>query len=195
MLKSDAPEPAAHGSSSGGGISFSRGSRASDRRGTGAPDLIAALRRRWASGIGVITAVDAEGRFRGVTVSSLMAVSNQPPVIALALTSEGSFQDMAVAGAALGVSVLEASHDFVVERFAGRAPLPDAQLSGISHRLVEGIPVLDGALVWCVGQVRKRETVGDHVLILVGVSFGDLGPDTDDPLLTYEGRYRRLEAG
>lgn len=194
VSRSDSPGATEPGNWSGGGIAFGGGTRARSRPGAGSPDLIAGLRRRWASGIAVITAVDAEGRFRGVTVSSLMAVSNEPPVIALALTVANSFQELAVPGATLGVSVLDASHDFAAERFAGRAPLPDAQLSGVSHKLVEGIPVLDGALAWCVGRVRHRETVGGHVLIVLEVDHGDIGPDTDDPLLAYEGRYRRLEA-
>jgi flavin reductase (DIM6/NTAB) family NADH-FMN oxidoreductase RutF len=152
------------------------------------------MRRRWASGIAVVAAVDAGGGLRGVTVSSLMIVSQEPPVLAVALTAGSSFQELAVAGATLGVSVLDATHEFAAERFAGRAPLPDAHFTGVAHGLVEGIPVLDGALAWCRGRVLQRDAIGDHVLVLLEVTAGDLGSDTDDPLLSYEGRYRRLEA-
>ena len=157
--------------------------------------MIEAMRRRWASGIAVVTAVDADGRFRGVTVSSMMIVSEEPSVLAVALTAAGSFQALARVGAVLGISVLDATHDFVAERFAGRAPLPDAQFGGVAHTIVEGVPVLGGALAWAVGRVRQRDAWGDHVLVLMEVDQGDLGTDTDDPLLTYTGRYRRLEAG
>ncbi len=51
-----------------------------------------------------------------------------------------------------------------------------------------------GALARCVCRIVRLEDVGDHVLMLAEVIDGDLMPDTDDPLLRYEGRYRRLEA-
>lgn len=195
MSKSDSSATAEPGNWSGGGISFGGSLRSPGRGRTGSPELVGALRRRWASGISIITAIDSHGGLRGVTVSSLMIVSLEPPVLAVALTAASSFQELAVAGATLGVSILDATHDFAAERFAGRAPLPDAHFTGVSHRLVEGAAVLDGALGWCVGQVRLRDAVGDHVLVLLDVTAGDVGPDTDDPLLSYEGRYRRLEAG
>ena len=132
---------------------------------------------------------------RGVTVSSLMVASQEPPVIAIALTTASSFQELAVVDGMLGVSLLNSVHQFPAERFAGRAPLPDAQFTGIAHHLVDGVPVLDDVPGWCIGRVRQRDDVGDHVLVMLDVVEGGLGPDTDDPLLSYEGRYRRLEAG
>jgi flavin reductase (DIM6/NTAB) family NADH-FMN oxidoreductase RutF len=179
---------------SGGGIVFG-GGQTTNRTGHDAADVIGGMRRRWAGGVAIVTAVDADGGYRGVTVSSLMAVSGEPPVIALALTGSSSFHELALPGSILGVSVLDARHEFPAERFAGRAPLPDARFAGIDHRLVEGVPLLQGALAWAVGSVWQRQEIGDHVLVLLAVSEGGLAEDTDDPLLRYEGRYRRLEAG
>jgi len=175
----------------GGGIVFGGGSRAG-----AAPGAIAStFRRRWASGVSVVTAVDHEGGYRGVTVTSIMVVSQVPFVIGIALTADASFHHLAMPGDRLGVSVLESMHEFPAERFAGRAPLPDRWFTGIAHRLVEGTPVLDRALAWVAGTVRERLPAGDHVLVLLAIDAGEAGEDTDDPLISYEGRYRRLEAG
>lgn len=188
----DLPEPR---NRSGGGIVFGGGTRSPGRDGAAPAHVAAALRRRWASGIAVVTAVDSGGGLRGVTVSSLMIVSEEPPLIAVALTAASSFQELTVDAATLGISLLDTVHEFPAERFAGRAPLPDANFTGVRHRIESGAPILHGSTGWCLGQVRQRQDLGDHVLILLEIVAGDVGPDSDDPLLSYEGRYRRLEAG
>ena len=195
MPRSDAPNSEQLPNRSGGGIVFGGGTRADGAAPESMADVIAGLRRRWPSGVAIVTARDADGGYRGVTVTSLMVVSQEPPILAIALTQSSSFQRLAVEGAALGVSILESTHAFPAERFAGRAPIPDARFAGVEHRLADGVPILNGALAWCVGRVASRQGFGDHVLVLLEVTRGGLEPDTDDPLLSYEGRYRRLEAG
>jgi flavin reductase (DIM6/NTAB) family NADH-FMN oxidoreductase RutF len=180
---------------SGGGIAFGGGARSgAPATGTLAGSM-RGMRRRWTSGIAVVTAVDAEGGLHGITVTSLMFVSNEPPVLAVSLTRDGAFQDYVGVGSLVGVSILEAQHDFPAERFAGRAPVPDRRFTGIAYSLREGVPILDGAMAWCAGRVQSREDVGDHLLVVIEITAVGLGEDTDDPLLSYEGRYRRLEAG
>lgn len=188
----DAPEPR---NRSGGGIVSGGGIRSSVRMPASVTDLVAGLRRRWASGIAIMTARDADGGYRGVTVTSLMVVSQEPPILAIALATSGAFRHLAVVDTTLGISLLESGHEFSAERFAGRAPVPDARFAGIAHRIEDGVPILDGALGWCVGSIVSSEEVGDHLFVLLAVVSGGLGPDTDDPLLSYEGRYRRLETG
>lgn len=195
MPSSDVPDKANPRNRSGGGIVFGGGSRPAGREPASIADVVAGLRRRWASGIAAVTATDADGAYRGVTVTSLMFVSQEPPILAIALTHSSSFHRLASEGAALGVSILESTHEFAAERFAGRAPVPDGRFAGIGHRLEDGVPVLDGAPGWCVGRIASRQELGDHVLVLLDVTGGGLLPDNDDPLLSYEGRFRRLEAG
>jgi len=193
--RSDAPNSEQLPNRSGGGIVFGGGTRADGAAPESMADVIAGLRRRWPSGVAIVTARDADGGYRGVTVTSLMVVSQEPPILAIALTEAGSFQRLATDGADLGVSILESTHELSAERFAGRAPVPNGRFAGIAHRLEDGIPILEDPLAWCVGRVASRQELGDHVLVLLEVTRGNLELDTDDPLLSYEGRYRRLEAG
>lgn len=179
---------------SSGGI-VRGGARSGPRVPGSLPEAMTGLRRRWSTGIAIVTTVDDAAGLRGITVTSLMFVSNDPPVIAFALTLDGAFQGYLHAGSPVGVSILESHHEFSAERFAGRAPIPDGRFTGVAHAVESGVPVLAGALAWCTGNLRSREAVGDHVLVLVDVEAAGLGEDTDDPLLSYEGRYRRLEAG
>ena len=153
------------------------------------------LRRRWVSGVALVLLRSSEGGFRGITATSFMVVSEEPPLVALAVRDDGSFATFLANDVELTISVLEAEHEFVAERFAGRAPLPDQFLTGVKHTLTGGLPIVEGALAWCRGRVAELHPAGDHQLVIVEVMQGEAGADTDDPLLRYEGRYRRLEAG
>lgn len=153
------------------------------------------LRQRWVSGVALATIVTGEGRYRAVTVSSLLLVSNDPPVVAIAVSVAGTFAESLQSGDELGLSVLDRDHEFVADRAAGRGPVPDPSLSGFPLDLLEGVPVVRGALARCACRIQRLEPVGDHVLVMAEVSDGDIQADTDDPLVRYEGRYRRLEAG
>ncbi len=153
------------------------------------------LRQRWVTGVAIATVVTSGRRYRGVTVSSLLLVSEVPPIVAVAFSRAVSFQESLTVGAHVGVSVLEWEHEFLADRASGRGPVPDAAFTGIPHDLIAGgVPVIRGALARCVCRVERLEGIGDHVLMLAEIIDGDLQPDTDDPLVRYEGQYRRLEA-
>jgi flavin reductase (DIM6/NTAB) family NADH-FMN oxidoreductase RutF len=185
-----------HINRSGGGI-VSRGGERSAARADDHSELDAfkrSWRRRWASGIAVATTTSADGSFRGITLTAVMSVSLDPPILAMALTADGAFLKILRVAGRCAVHILDRDQDFTAERFAGRAPVPDGAFSGLPHTVVEGLPVLDGSLAWAFGETERIDTFGDHALVLVRVQAGSIGDDTDDPLLSYEGRYRGLEA-
>lgn len=153
------------------------------------------LRQRWVTGVAIATVVAGDGRYRGITVSSFLLVSEMPPIVAIAFSRSISFLESLEVGGSVGVSVLEWAHEFLADRASGRGPVPDAAFTGVPHDLLAGgVPVIRGALARCACRVERLEEIGDHVLMLAEVIGGDLQPDTDDPLLRYDGRYRRLEA-
>jgi flavin reductase (DIM6/NTAB) family NADH-FMN oxidoreductase RutF len=178
-------------SRSGGGIVTGAG----ERLGTRLPEGLRAVRRRWAGGVAVVTTLDGDG-YRGTTVSSFAPVSLEPPLVLVCLERGGRMADLVPAAGVFAVSLLDRAQEVLAERFAGRAPIPDARLSGIPHApAANGCPVLTGALAWIACRVAAVHDGGDHVLIVGAVEESFVGPDSDDPLLTYEGRYRAIEAG
>ncbi len=179
----------------GGGIGHGPSGQTTPTRTGTLPLLATALRRRWVSGVAIVTVLDAEGGFRGVSVSSVVIVSIEPPIVAVALSADGSVHRRFELGTAFTVNVLDRSQTFLAERFAGRAPVPDATFTGVPHRVhATGLPVIEDALGWCVAAVTRVIPAGDHVLILGAIGDGAMTDDTDDPLVTYEGRFRSLEA-
>lgn len=183
------------GNTSGGGIV-----RGSTRSGAGdapadAAEMLRAFRRRWATGVAVMTLRDGE-RLRGITLTAVMPLSVDPPLVAVALTAGGEFSSLATEGRRCAVSILVRDQEFLSERFAGRAPVPDPAFTGVPNELdAHGVPVLSGATAAVSGEVVSRSTHGDHDLVVIAIDSGELAPDEDDPLLSYEGAYRSLEVG
>lgn len=158
------------------------------------PDEMRAARRRWASGVAVVLIRDDDG-YRGATLSVFTIVSLEPPLVLIAIDREGQMADRVPAAGVFTVSVLDQSHEFLAERFAGRAPLAPTDLAGVPHDLTPaGRPVLTGALAWFDCTVATVHPGGDHLLVLGAVTGVGSNADTDDPLLYYEGRYRTIEA-
>jgi flavin reductase (DIM6/NTAB) family NADH-FMN oxidoreductase RutF len=90
--------------------------------------------------------------------------------------------------------VLDRAHEFQSDRFSGYGPQPDGAFTGIAHDIsVTGAPVLKGALAWFDCRVTQIIETGDHLLVIGETLAIGVGPDTDDPLLNYEGAYRRIE--
>lgn len=163
------------------------------------PEFARDFRRRWPTGVAIATTSTPDDSFRGVTVGSLMLLSLEPPTLAMGLATESSFHTLLTPGAPFAVAILDRSGEFLADRFAGRAPVPDARFTGIPHTMhpIAGrtVPVVHGSamLAWAGCRVTSTTEIGDHALVLGEIVSGDLAPDTDDPLLFYEGHYRGLE--
>jgi flavin reductase (DIM6/NTAB) family NADH-FMN oxidoreductase RutF len=160
-------------------------------------DAMRAARRRWASGIAVVTTSqtdDGETRFRGATIDSLQVASLEPPVVTFFLEIEGEVLKRILASGICAISVLDRSHEFLAERFAGRAPAVDPSFRGVPYHTAEtGAPILDRALAWFDCRLELATPMGDHMMLVCRVARLGLGENTDDPLVAYEAGYRRLE--
>jgi flavin reductase (DIM6/NTAB) family NADH-FMN oxidoreductase RutF len=140
-----------------------------------------------------MTIRDADG-YRGITLTGVLPLSIEPPTIAVALTREGGFADRLSEGQRIVLSLLQGEQIFLSERFAGRAPVPDADFSGVPFELDHhGVPMLLESAATVSGTVAARTSQGDHQLVVLAIDAGAIGADQDDPLVTYEASYRRLE--
>jgi 3-hydroxy-9,10-secoandrosta-1,3,5(10)-triene-9,17-dione monooxygenase reductase component len=157
------------------------------------PDDVRAARRRCAAGVSVVLTRDGDG-VRGATVSSFAVVSLEPPALLVCLAHDSRTSTLVPEAGQFTVSILDQRHEFLAERFAGRAPLVDAKLTGVAHTLApSGLPIVAGALAWFDCRVSAVHDGGDHAIIVGAIDHVATGEDTDAPLLYYEGRYRSLE--
>lgn len=160
-----------------------------------AADSMRAARRRWAGGVAVALTRDEEGD-HGSTVGSFAVLSLDPPLVIVCFDRDGRMASLVPDHGSFAVSILDRRHEFLADRFAGRAPLPDRLLTGIPHeRTPSGNARLAGVLAWFDCRVSQVHGGGDHVVVVAAVTAVSVGADTDDPLLYYEGRYRSIEAG
>lgn len=161
------------------------------------PAAMRAARRRWTTGVAVVTTLERDGEttaYRGATMGSFAVLSLEPPLVSLALERGGRMERLIAAAGVFAVSVLDRAHEFQSDRFSGYGPQPDARFTGIAHgTAVTGCPVLRDALAWVDCVVGQIVEVGDHRLVIGEARATGLGVDTDDPLLNYEGAYRRIE--
>ncbi len=74
---------------------------------------------RLPSGVVVVSARHGAG-YRGLTASSLVSISADPPMVLVGLEREATTRAAVVEGKAFNVSVLTRSQEFIADRFAGR---------------------------------------------------------------------------
>jgi flavin reductase (DIM6/NTAB) family NADH-FMN oxidoreductase RutF len=155
-----------------------------------AAEFAAAL-GQYASGVCLLTVRDGIDDV-GTTVTSVMSVSAEPPLIAVGLTAGGYPAEVLAEVGACGLTVLAAEHAIVASRFSS-AGRPSAR------HLLESVPwtraagsdaiVLSGGLVALDCRLDRLIEAGDHVLALLTVEdVQALDPDAR-PLLRLRGRY------
>src|SRR5258708_25009698 len=117
---------------------------------------------RLAASVVVISAGLGDG-FRGLTATSLVSISAEPPLVLVSLGRPTMTRNAVVETRAFNVSVLTRSQEFVAERFAGRAPAVAAAWKDVGDHLCRnGIPLIDARAAWLVGKVAHLHEVGDH---------------------------------
>ncbi|MCW8836959.1 MAG: flavin reductase family protein [Rhodospirillales bacterium] len=144
---------------------------------------------RFASGVTVVTCLDAEGGPTGLTVSAFSSLSLDPPLVLFCIGKNGRTTESFVSGEFFVINILADSQDEVSNLFAGR----DAEkFSKIESTVgLGGCPVIAG----CLANMECRRTAvldgGDH-WIVVGEIENVTTSDEASPLLYFGGSYRKL---
>ncbi|WP_222268768.1 flavin reductase family protein [Modestobacter marinus] len=154
------------------------------------PEEFAAALRQYAAGVVLLTVRDDIDDV-GTTVTSLMSVSADPPLVAIGLAADGYPAEVLQAVGAGAVTVLAAEHAILASRFAS-AGRPSAR------HLLESVPwhrapisdaiVLDDGLAALDCRVASVVEAGDHVVVLLAVEGVPVLGD-GDPLLRLRGRW------
>ena len=137
---------------------------------------------RLAASVVVISARHTAG-FRGLTATSLVSISAEPPMILVGLERLAATRDAVVEGKAFNVSALTRSQEFIAERFAGRAPA--VAWSDIPHHLgANGIPLIDGCAAWLECRLAQVHEAGDHDICVGEVENAVKG--SGEPLILWD---------
>ena len=137
-----------------------------------------------ASGV-VIVSVRTDAGYRGLTASTLVSVSVEPPLVLIALEHEAATRAAVVEDRRFNVSVLTRAHEFLAERFAGRAPAVDGAWKDVPHHLgSNGLPLIDGCAAWLECELLEVHAAGDHDICVGAVRVAL--PGAGDPLILWD---------
>jgi len=139
---------------------------------------------RLPAGVVVITARVGD-EFRGLTASSLVSISLEPPMVLVGLERESATRASVLQTKAFNASLLTRSQEFLADRFAGRAPALDLEWRTLPHRLgTNGIPLLDGCAAWLECRLVQVHEAGDHDICVGEVLAAAIG--SGDPLILWD---------
>jgi 3-hydroxy-9,10-secoandrosta-1,3,5(10)-triene-9,17-dione monooxygenase reductase component len=90
---------------------------------------------------------------------------------------------------AFGISYLSGDQDELARAFASKAPHTE-KFREVACTERDGVPILDGALVWVTCRVDEIHPGGDHEVV-IGEVVG-IGSQAGDPLMFHRGGYLPL---
>lgn len=142
---------------------------------------------QFATGVTVVTTVDAQGNPVGMTASSFNSVSLDPALVLWSLACTAGTYSAFAQASHYAIHVLAHHHKDLamqfarrgIDRFAGVAWQPNAH----------GVPLLDGALATFECQARSQYREGDHLIMVGHVQACQHSADVA-PLIYHAGQMR-----
>lgn len=146
---------------------------------------------RFATGVTVVTCVDASSTPCGITANSFSSVSLEPPLVLWNIAKVSQSIDAYLDAEYFGVNVLAADQQTVSVHFAQSQ---HNLYAGIEYHLTDrDVPRLDGTLAWFECRTHEIHDGGDHFIIVGEVV--DFETAEGDPLLFFRGGYTGLPHG
>jgi flavin reductase (DIM6/NTAB) family NADH-FMN oxidoreductase RutF len=146
------------------------------------------LLSRFASGIAIITARDAE-RDLGMTVSAFCSVSLAPPLVLVCVDQSASMHALLLDHPKLGINIMSSQHEAHCRRFADKRET--RRFDGVAFSRGEsGVVLLDDAMAHLECQLVHHCSAGDHTIFIAEVERGAMSEGR--PLLYFRGRFAEL---
>ncbi len=147
---------------------------------------------RFATGVAIVSVMDAVGRPAGMTISSFNSVSLEPPLILFS-----------IARSALSLPILSEARSYAVNILAEeQAELSSRFAKSQANKWYDvdfavgqsGAPLIHGALAHFECEPYAQYDGGDHVIFVGRVGHFNHSAQ-EKPLVFFEGRYRSLQDG
>lgn len=142
----------------------------------------------FATGVVIVTAVDAEGEPIGLTVNSLASVSLDPPLVLWCLALSSQSRSAFAEGARFDIHILGEHQTQLALHFARR--IKDKFETDAHWRRDPKPPRVDGALARLQCRVHAMHEAGDHVIIIGAIEAAE--GKAGAPLLFYSSKFGRF---
>ncbi len=140
----------------------------------------------FATGVSVVSVINPEGEIHGMTASSFLSVSLDPPLVLFSLMNQNQMADYIKVGDPLGISILTEEMEGVSNHFAKMATLDPTP----EFVLKQAAAVLEEAHAWYTTTIEQLIPAGDHTLVLCKVIDLAAAPEKS-PLIYYQG-YKKI---
>lgn len=143
---------------------------------------------RFATGVTVVTARDADGVDHGMTASAFCSLSLEPPLVLVCVERSADMHPVLETAELFAVNVLSATQEPVSRRFAEKI---GNRFDGIGYtRGTTGVVILDEVHAYLECAKKASCAGGDHT-IFIGEVMHAVAND-GRPLLYYRGGYTEL---
>ena len=116
-----------------------------------------------------VATVDNGIEGRAVTITSLISLSLEPPLVAFALSNKSRTRTLLRKGVPVGISVLRADQRDLAARHAAR-DRRRGRLADAGHfQAWNGVWVVEGSNAWLASRMTGQVSVGDHTLYVLEV--------------------------
>ena len=135
-----------------------------------------------------VLAVDHDGDRMGVTISSLVSLSLEPPLVGISIGNDQAAHALIRGAGAFAASFLSSDQEAIARHFAHGVP-PLAMWHGVELAPGGVGPRIAGALAWLDCRVWAEYDAGDHTLFVgevIGTELGEPGPGLVYRGSTYE---------
>jgi flavin reductase (DIM6/NTAB) family NADH-FMN oxidoreductase RutF len=122
-----------------------------------------------------VLSVDHDGDRMGVTISSLVSLSLEPPLIGVSIGKDASCYELVRAAGAFGITLLGDGQEDLARRFAAGRP-PIVHWEGVALHEGRVAPLIAGGLGWIEGRIRSEWDAGDHTFFVADVIAVERGP-------------------
>jgi len=122
------------------------------------------LFRRWPAGVSIVVA-EVGGHRHGRTVSSLISLSLEPPLVGISIAHSASIHELLRDAETWGVSVLAGGQDELAQRFARSGVPPLILWDGVEVR-DDDSRLIAGAAGWLTARTIETLVTGDHTFFV-----------------------------
>jgi flavin reductase (DIM6/NTAB) family NADH-FMN oxidoreductase RutF len=139
-----------------------------------------ALFRRWPAGVSIVVA-EVDDRRAALTVSSLVSLSLDPPLVGISISHQASLHELIRGADEWAASILAGDQAHLAQHFSRSVP-PLVLWDGIDVR-ADDLRLLEGAAGWLVARTVDQHRTGDHTFFVGEVLSIEEGTAPDS--LTY----------
>jgi flavin reductase (DIM6/NTAB) family NADH-FMN oxidoreductase RutF len=145
---------------------------------------------QFATGITVVTVVDAGGQPHGMTVNSFSSVSLEPPLVLVSIDLRNAILGHFLASSFFAINILAEHQEDLSQRFSSTSA---NRFDGIGwHSAISGTPLLDGVLAHLECSVVRTFEAGDHTVLIGEVIRA--GYSAGRPLVYHDSSYQSLSS-